>query len=134
MRFDSFDISAAQYPVREWLPSNVHPHTHDAFETFPQKHLGTYDVVYIRFLITLVNSENVTTLVRNVMDLLSEAAFSPLEPQKSYQSTEPGGHLQWFEVNPLSIRAKAVHASVSTTAAERLAALIRKPGPDADCS
>ena len=71
-RLDAFDVSAVQFPVLEWLPANLHLHTHDAFSPFPREHLGAYDVVYIRFVVTVVSRGNVVTLLRNLIELLSE--------------------------------------------------------------
>lgn len=117
----------------------------------------------MRFVVTLVNSGNVAILLGNLMQLLSErerllsADLGPvvnacrLESAGStvswklrrvvlrshlvtYGCTEPGGYLQWFDLNPLSSRAVTTRASSSTTAIDTLAAMMQNPGPDTDYS
>ena len=68
---DGFDVSAAQYPHRNWLPKNVHLHVHDAFAPFPPDRIGMYDIVNLRFFFTLLDPKNVQDMVENLMMLLS---------------------------------------------------------------
>ncbi|KAI0487359.1 hypothetical protein F4859DRAFT_509927 [Xylaria cf. heliscus] len=68
-----FDISRDQYPPKEWLPKNVSLHEHDAFKPFPAQFLGTFDVVNLRFFITLLNTENIQRLLSNLKALLTRA-------------------------------------------------------------
>ena len=70
-RIDGFDISPAQYPHRNWLPANVILYVHNAFAPFPQEYAGVYDVVHVRFFVTLINEENVAGFIQNLMVLLS---------------------------------------------------------------
>ena len=72
-RIDGFDISAAQYSHRNWIPTNVHLHVQDVFTPFPPDHVGIYDVVQLRFFLTLVNPTNVRGLIENLMTLLSKS-------------------------------------------------------------
>lgn len=69
-----FDISDAQFPPAHWLPENVKLHLQDAFaDCWPVKWHGRFDVVNIRFMITLLGSrEAFEMLMRNVRLLLSE--------------------------------------------------------------
>lgn len=71
-KLDGFDISAAQYPPKEWLPENVDLFTQDAFKPFPQDILGTYDVVHLRFALCYVNDEDAEPLLKNLISLLSK--------------------------------------------------------------
>lgn len=66
-----FDISGDQYPPEEWLPRNVSLHEHDAFLPFAPEFLGSFDVVNLRFFITLLDGDNVRLLIRNLKSLLS---------------------------------------------------------------
>ena len=66
-----FDVSADQYPPGEWLPGNVALHEHDAFTPFAPELLGSFDVVHLRFFITLLNGENIRPLLDNLKTLLS---------------------------------------------------------------
>lgn len=75
---DGFDISHAQFPPKEWLPSNVHLYTHDVFEPFPAEFHQAYDVVHVRFFMTLVNNESLGPLIRTLMTLLSMCISSHL--------------------------------------------------------
>ena len=52
--FDGLDISPAQYPSAAWLPKNVSLHVHDVYVPFPPEMLGTFDVVHIQKLITII--------------------------------------------------------------------------------
>lgn len=46
---------------------------HDAFKPFPEHHIGSYDIVHLRFFVTLLKSEDeVRGLVENLAALLSE--------------------------------------------------------------
>jgi hypothetical protein len=66
-----FDISADQYPPEEWLPENVSLHEQDAFKPFAPELVGSFDVVHLRFVITLLNAENIRPLLDNLKTLLS---------------------------------------------------------------
>ena len=70
-RIDSFDISEDQFPVRGWMPLNLHWHRHNAFDPFPEDHLGVYDALQIRYFLTLVRPTNVASIVKNLAALLS---------------------------------------------------------------
>ena len=70
-RIDGFDISAAQYPHREWLPGNVHLYEQDVFQPFAAEFVGVYDVVHVRFFSTLVRPGNLRGLLENLSSLLS---------------------------------------------------------------
>ena len=75
----AFDVSPALYPPVEWLPSNVSLHVHDAFTAFPEEIRGTYDVVHLRFFVTVVKDNDPGILLANIVKLLSER-ISPLTP------------------------------------------------------
>lgn len=68
---DGFDISDDQYPLAAWTPSNVGLYEHDAFQPFPLEFQGKYDIVDLRFSMTLLTGENLHTMLPNVMALLS---------------------------------------------------------------
>ncbi|KAF7864082.1 hypothetical protein EAF04_007047 [Stromatinia cepivora] len=72
-KLDGFDISAAQYPLKEWLPEKVDLVTQNAFKPFPQNILGTYDVAHLRFALFYVNDEDAETLLKNLISLLSNS-------------------------------------------------------------
>ena len=75
-RIDGFDVSGAQFPPREWLPHNVHLYVQDVFAPFAEEFVGVYDVVHVRFFMTLVvDTEALGPLIRNLMTLLSMCIF-----------------------------------------------------------
>ena len=71
-QIDGFDISSAQFPIGEWLPRNVHLYVQDAFSRFPRECIGMYDVVHVRYFVTVVCGRNVEGMMRNLGSLLSE--------------------------------------------------------------
>ena len=134
---DGFDVSAAQYPYHKWLPKNVHLHVHDAFAPFPPDHIGIYDIVQLRYFFTLLDPQNVQGLVENLMTLLS-ASFET-SPNCDLRirladapSTEPGGYLQWLDLDGPSCHAAVISPSAPSAATEKVAAFMRKPQPDSD--
>lgn len=49
----------------------MHLYTHDVFEPFPAEFNQAFDVVHVRFFMTLVNNESLGPLIRTLMGLLS---------------------------------------------------------------
>ena len=74
-----------------------------------------YDVVHLRFFLTLLNPSNVQGLLRNLMTLL-----------------KPGGYLQWVDCDGSSCRVAAGSPSAPSAAMEKVAAMMRRPHPEAD--
>ena len=60
------------------MPKNLSLHTHNAFAPFPREFLGNYDVVNLRFLITILDIRNFDTLLKNVTALLSKYQEDPV--------------------------------------------------------
>lgn len=84
-QFFGFDISDAQYPAPDTLPSNVHLGLGDIRKPFPEHLLGTFDVVHCRLLVLAMNSESEWAAAAcNLRTLL-----------------KPGGWLQWEELDPM---------------------------------
>ncbi|KAJ5722102.1 hypothetical protein N7488_000137 [Penicillium malachiteum] len=112
-QIDGFDISGDQYPVAAWLPSNVNLHEHDAFQPFPEKYHGKYDIVNVRFFMTLLDSDKIHQLLRNVMALL-----------------KPGGLFQWLDIDAPSVKAIGpTGASLALTS--KVATMMQTTPPDA---
>lgn len=63
-------MSNEQYPPKEWLPDNLSLHVHDAFQPFPEEHLGKYDLVHVQFFITIVRESDPLPLIKNLITLL----------------------------------------------------------------
>ncbi|PHH92138.1 hypothetical protein CDD83_8811 [Cordyceps sp. RAO-2017] len=110
-----FDVSAGQYPPGEWLPENVSLHEHDAFAPFAPEMLGSFDVVNLRFFITLLNGENIHTLIRNLKTLL-----------------KPGGFLHWLDFDPRSAKAISIRPDVPMPRTESVVSIMRNVQPDLD--
>ncbi|KAI1465649.1 uncharacterized protein F4812DRAFT_466098 [Daldinia caldariorum] len=108
-----FDISSNQYPPQEWLPKNVFLHEHDAFKPFAPEYLGSFDVVNLRFFITLLNKENIQPLLSNLITLL-----------------KPGGFLQWLDFDPRSAGAIAIDPNLPMPRTQSVVTMIRKAQPD----
>ncbi|KAJ6150180.1 hypothetical protein N7471_001379 [Penicillium samsonianum] len=82
VQLDGFDVTDAQFPPREWLPSNVRLETWNVLESVPEHLVGQYDVVNIRYFALVVRKENFSNLLKNLISLL-----------------KPNGYLQWIEIN-----------------------------------
>ena len=82
IRLDGFDISLAQCPPIQWLPPNISLRQWDLFSEPPQELRCQYDVVHVRLLFVVVQNEDPSPVIRNLMLLL-----------------KPGGYLQWDELN-----------------------------------
>ncbi|KAI1799848.1 hypothetical protein F4811DRAFT_72409 [Daldinia bambusicola] len=108
-----FDISSNQYPPQEWLPKNVFLHVHDAFKPFAPEYLGLFDVVNLRFFITLLNKENIRPLLSNLITLL-----------------KPGGFLQWLDFEPRSARAIAIDPNLPMPRTRGVVTMMQKAQPD----
>ncbi|KAL7917296.1 S-adenosyl-L-methionine-dependent methyltransferase [Trichoderma austrokoningii] len=110
-----FDISADQYPPEGWLPKNASMHEQDAFEAFPAEFLGSFDVVNLRFFITLLNGKNIRPLLDNLKSLL-----------------KPGGFLQWLDFDPRSAKAIAIDPDMHMPRTESVTRIMRKAQPEVD--
>ena len=75
------DISTAQAPPKQWLPSNVDFTTWSIFEEPPAALRGKFDVVHIR-LLCLVTVDGPPSMIANIAMLL-----------------KPNGYLQWEELD-----------------------------------
>ncbi|KAA8647039.1 uncharacterized protein ATNIH1004_005722 [Aspergillus tanneri] len=82
VQLDGFDITDAQFPPKQWLPTNVRLEKWNIHESVPEYLLGQYDVVNIRYFALVVRKDNLSRLLRNLISLL-----------------KPGGYLQWIEIN-----------------------------------
>ena len=67
-----FDVSTLQFPVSQYLPSNVFLGILDAFDDLPQDMIAKFDVVHIRAFAVVVKGGNPDPLMRNLIKLLSE--------------------------------------------------------------
>lgn len=70
-QLDGFDISAAQFPDKGWLPQNVTLSILDSLAPLPKHLVGKYDIVHIGLVVMLIKGENPVPLLKNVMAMLS---------------------------------------------------------------
>ena len=97
------DISTAQAPPKQWLPSNVDFTTWNFFEEPPAALRGKFDVVHIR-LLCLVTVDGPPSMIANIAMLL-----------------KPNGYLQWEELDfARSIVVATTDASIKPVAIPRM--------------
>lgn len=71
-RLDGFDISADQYPPKEWLPGNISLSLLDIQKAVPEELVGQYDMVHVRLFLTVVQKDDPSTILKNLTDMLSQ--------------------------------------------------------------
>lgn len=93
------------------MPENISLYVQDAFESFPKDFHGLYDIVHIALFILVIPNNDPSVLIRNLLELLSPFALRfmilgvvCLYGCCSHDSLEPGGYLQWNEVDTSSRR------------------------------
>ncbi|KAL8713257.1 MAG: hypothetical protein Q9225_006813 [Loekoesia sp. 1 TL-2023] len=101
-----FDVSAAQFPAKEYLPQNVHFTVLDAFGDVPEELLCRFDIVHIRAFAVVVKQGALDALLVHLVRLL-----------------KPGGHLQWDEKDTASFNVHAPNETVSKENADRFLTL-----------
>lgn len=112
MQLDALDISFEATPPAEWLPSNVRTLVWD-IKTDPLEDLiGVYDIVHIRLFSLVLIEEELENVLARLLKLLSTLLL-PILPADTEQNPtqklirnyiEPGGYLQWVEVDMSSFR------------------------------
>lgn len=68
---DGFDISADQYPPKEWLPANLSLQTLDIHKQIPEELKGKYDIVHVRLFRAVVCNDDPSSILRNLYSMLS---------------------------------------------------------------
>ncbi|RFU33225.1 hypothetical protein B7463_g3140, partial [Scytalidium lignicola] len=106
-KLDGYDISAAQFPSPESLPSNISLMQHDILKPLADEYSGYYDIVSVRALVTALADDEWEIAVRNMTKCL-----------------KPGGYLQWIDcdLSPRGIKvvqcepmAPKLHAKKAST-------------------
>lgn len=77
-QLDGYDISAKQFPPKEWWPPNLRYSTHDALCPVPDEMIGKYDVVHVGLLVMIVKNEDPVPLLLNLLSMLSMEFFLDL--------------------------------------------------------
>lgn len=70
-QIDGFDVSLAQCPPPEWLPSNVSIRKLDIFEPLPEELVGKYDIVHVRLFLCVVRNDDLVPVLTNLLKMLS---------------------------------------------------------------
>ena len=73
---DGYDISTAQFPHRNWLPTNTDLTSLDILKPIPEHLRGTYDVVHLGMLVLVIEKDDPIPLLENVLTLLSTFPFA----------------------------------------------------------
>lgn len=71
-KFYGFDISPAQFPPAEWYGPNTDLQTLDIYKPLPAELKGKFDIVCLRFFMTISNDSDVDFVVENLRGMLSE--------------------------------------------------------------
>ena len=50
-------------------------HVHDALKPFPEEFRGIYDVVHVRFFVSVIEKGDLARFIGNLMGLLSELSL-----------------------------------------------------------
>jgi SAM-dependent methyltransferase len=72
-KLDGFDLSSAQFPPRSEWPPNVSLHTHDILKPLPMQYHGSYDIIAVRAVLTVLTIDEWAIAVSNLVNLLSES-------------------------------------------------------------
>jgi hypothetical protein len=70
-QLDGYDISSAQFPPPELLPSNINLQQHDILKPLGEEYFGYYDIIAVRLLVTALADDEWKKAVQNVIQYLS---------------------------------------------------------------
>ena len=71
-RLDGFDVSHAQCPPVELMPSNISLHIHDCLSEPPSHLFEQYDIIHIQCFNSVVPDNNPTPVVCSMLKMLSQ--------------------------------------------------------------
>ena len=74
-KLDGYDISSAQFPPPELLPSTIHLQQHDVLKPLGEKYLGYYDIIAVRLLVTALADDEWEKAVGNLIQYLSSVSL-----------------------------------------------------------
>ena len=72
VHLDGFDNSIDQFPSKGWLPDNISLSRLDVLKPIPEELKGKYDLVHVRLFLAVVQDDDPTPILRNLMDMLSQ--------------------------------------------------------------
>ncbi|KAJ6118418.1 S-adenosyl-L-methionine-dependent methyltransferase [Penicillium samsonianum] len=106
-----FDISSAHFPTKRELPANIFLDTLDALGSVPEHLHGQYDVVHCRGLMLYIQEGDPSRLIANLRSMLSMAPLYDAKTLKLTIAEEPGGFLQWEELDVVNMYMRTDDAS-----------------------
>ena len=100
-------------------------HTCNVFENRPQEFVEAFDVVHVRLTTFIIKNNDPRPILSNLQKILSMLFPTLLLPLRIFLQAhetflEPGGYIQWDEVDGVNCYVKAADSSVKTDAVERL--------------
>ncbi|PKX94356.1 uncharacterized protein P174DRAFT_460432 [Aspergillus novofumigatus IBT 16806] len=113
VRLDGLDISFDAAPPRDWLPPNMSLHHWDIKAEVPEHLVGVYDVVNVRHFVFVLQQSDLKGVLDNLFKLLST------------WSTEPGGYLQWTDLDMSSLRVEKINPDIKADANVKLMGLFQ---------
>ena len=87
VQIDAIDIASTQFPPKPWLPHGMRTIVHDAYESFPEDMIGTYDVVHVRNWLCIWRDKTSEKLITNLVSLLSKLCPDSILTNRSHQLT-----------------------------------------------
>ncbi|KAH7319071.1 hypothetical protein BKA65DRAFT_482595 [Rhexocercosporidium sp. MPI-PUGE-AT-0058] len=100
-QYVGFDISHDFFPKEH--SDDFSYVQHNVLRSFPDEHLGKYDLVHVRLLIAALKEDEIPIALENVLELLA-----------------PGGYIQWDEWDFPSIQLPSATPTVKQTLADFL--------------
>ncbi|PYH93130.1 UMTA methyltransferase family protein [Aspergillus ellipticus CBS 707.79] len=97
------DIDLTQAPHPQWLPSNITLQHWDLFTPVPPPLHQKYDLIHIRLLVLVLSGLDPIPVLRRLFSLLN-----------------PGGYIQWDELDCINMCVKKVDDSIATPALDEL--------------
>lgn len=112
VQLDGFDVSTAQFPHKEWIPSNVSLSALNAKTEPPEHLLEAYDIVHIRLFLAVVDNNDPTQILNHCLKLLKR-----------------GGYLQWDEYDPHDAEVISVSELVPKKALQSMTEIAKTTKP-----
>ena len=71
-RLDGLDVSHAQCPPADLMPSNIHLRIHDCLSEPPKDMLEQYDIIHLQCFNSVIPENDPAPVVRNLIKMLSQ--------------------------------------------------------------
>jgi hypothetical protein len=119
-QLDGLDISFDAAPPRDWLPHNMSLHRWDIKAEVPEHLVGVYDVVHVRHFAFVLQEHDLNGALDNLLTLLSSSPSFYILYKANSWFTEPGGYLQWTDIDVSSLRVEKISPDVKVDAQVQL--------------